>query len=738
MGQDPLRETSNSKNGNGLGGPGPIARLAVALALALPLLIGGLLAWHSLGDADIWLHHRIGRDLLAGRGQPANADFTFSSPDREWANHETLFQVLIAPLGPDPSSDGEVSVSGWSALRLALVLFLVGALTLGERRWRVFRGGSFQAATAWLGPALLMTMMLLWSRLILRPELISYLLFVLVLRAIETALAEPDPAAGIAGRLRAGLDPRNPAGRLFWLTLVWAWAHGFSALVPVLWIAGALLAPWQRRLAGLRPVPADWAGRGLTLILLLVALMATPNGPAGVLQPLRALGQFGQDTVDLQHMISELVPLLETANALHGTLLAFQLSLAWAVLVVVLGWGRISLLRLAVFGLAAGAAFLGQRNLGFYAVAFCLLHTGWQGLAPGASGGVVPPMTRLVGRLPAALRGRHAFAAAAITLAVAGFWAPRIVGDDFYLREGVSRRFGAGLTPAVAPLDGASHLGRLGVERAVANLAAAAPALDFSPARLFIDGRTEAHSPADWARYGRILRGGEDALAELGNLAPGAVLVSSTGTSSAPLIATLLASADWRIEWLGLAGWLFVPGSAGGPDAAIPRAEALERELLSGPDPLAAARYADFCLAQSRIWKQTGRIDRQEKILRAGLQRRPDHPTLLHNLGNIVRERGDHATALELYAGALAVNPRLAATALNQGACLMALRRFDQAAASFERCLRIDPEMFQAWVNLGLARQQAGDAAAAREAFARALELRPNDQRLRQFLRQRR
>lgn len=720
---------------------GPM-RLFLALALLLPLLVAGLLAWHSLGDADVWLHHRIGRDLLAGRGQPQNSDFTFASPEREWSNHETLFQLLVAPLGPDPASGAAAPVAGWNLLRLALGLLVIGTLALGAGRWRMLAPGREPlpgGAATWLGLPLLLGLLLLWPRLILRPELISYLLLILVVRTVERAHVEPGAGGGgPAARLREALDPRRPAGRLFWLTLVWAWSHGFAALVPVLWILGALLAPLQRRIEG-RP-GRGWPppGLALVLVLLLGALAATPQGPTGLLQPLRALGQFGQDTVDLRRVIAELAPLLETRNALHWTLLAFRISLVWGALVVVLGWGRISLLRLLLFALAAWAAIASQRNLGFYAIAFCLLHEGWNWPGSRDRPGPRTVWQRASGRLPRFVRRWHPLPAALLVVLVAGGWTLQIVGDDFYLREGVSRRFGGGRTPAVAPLGGAARLAELGVERTVANLVAAAPALDFSSTRLFVDGRTEAHPAADWARYKRILRGGDAALQALADLRPGAVLLGGSGTAATGLTRTLLASDAWRLDRLDESGWLFLPGAGTDSLAAIRTAARLEERLLNGGSEPRDARYADLCLAQSWIWKHAGRPDRQETVLRRGLERRPDHPTLLHNLGNVLRERGDNAAALARYTRALAVNPRLAGTALNQGACLMALRRFAEAADSFRRCLAIDPEMFEAWVNLGLALQQSGRPAAAREAFERALELRPGDQRLRRFLRQRR
>ena len=49
----------------------------------------------------------------------------------------------------------------------------------------------------------------------------------------------------------------------------------------------------------------------------------------------------------------------------------------------------------------------------------------------------------------------------------------------------------------------------------------------------------------------------------------------------------------------------------------------------------------------------------------------------------------------------------------------------DEAAASYRRALELDPRLAEAWRGLGLVRAKAGDAAEARRAFTRYLELAP-------------
>jgi hypothetical protein len=411
-------------------------------------------------------------------------------------------------------------------------------------------------------------------------------------------------------------------------------------------------------------------------------------------------------------------------------LIAFRVSLVWSGLVLILAWGRIPVLRIVLLLLTAAAALAAQRNLGLYAVAFCLLHGGWR---PATA---LSPGERLLRRTPAPLRAAGPWLALALTLAAGSFWVQSLVRDDFYLREGVSRRFGSGLTPAQMPLQAIDGLAAPASRRVFANLNAAAPLIGRARARLFVDGRTEAHPAADWARYRRVLGGGDDALGELEAIAPSAVVLGGAGPATTGLAGTLLRSPGWRLEALEEGGLVFLPAPADSLRLAALLA-AMDRELEDGTDP-DGARRADRCLAAASRWKLAGDSSRQEAWLRRGLEARPDHPTLLHNLGNLQQARGDHGGALASFEAALRMNPRLAGSALNRGASLMALRRFRGAAAAFEQAVAIDPELFQGWVNLGLARQQLGQAEASRTAFERALELRPGDERLRRFLGNRR
>ena len=679
----------------------------------MPLATALLLGWHSLSDRDIWFHARAGADLLSeGRLAQVNR-YSFTAPDHRWLNHEWLFQATVAATAPALPPTGDAALAHWSLLRLLLVLILVLVLLLGD-------GGLARQAppgrTLLAAAAMLTALGLLWTRLTLRPELVSYTLLALLVRSAGRTLA----AAGDPARWRDWIDPRRCRGQATLATLLWAQVHGFSALAPALWLLALVAALVEGRGTGAAAI----ARTALTgLVLALVALALTPNGPVGLLYPLRALGQFRGDQPQLGGMIAELVPLLQTRDALGTTMIVFQVSLAWCGLWIVSQWGRVPLLRVLVLALAAAATFAAQRALGLYAVAFVLLHTGtaWPLRLP-------RPL-----RLPPRLQ-RPAFLAVglALTAACAAWW-PAVVTDRFYLGEGVARRFGAGLTPAHVPLGALAELQRSGARSVLANVDAAGAALAMGTAAVFIDGRTEAYPPELWREYAVLRGGGVGAAAVLERWRPEAVLLAYGSGAFSGLTAELLAAPAWRLAAVDGSGALFLP--ADGRPPADPRPIAAQLVAAAGRGDLSTARSADLCLAAARTFSLAGDPAAAAAALGRGADLRPDHPQLQHNLGNALLQQERFAAALEAFDAAFAANGRQAGSALNAGVCALRLGRADEAGHWFAEAVAVDPQRFEAWVNLAVVRERQGDIAGARRALERAVELRPDDPRLRERLR---
>ena len=700
-----------------------MVRLAQAATLALVLVVAGLLAWHPLEDLDIWFHDRAGADLLAHGPLPTENHYSFAEPNHPWLNHEWLFQVAARVTGPHGRAT-DAAVGGWNALRLALGLLVLGALLAGDGGPARLRGRGSALAAAWTGPLLLGSLALLWPRLLLRPELVSYLALVLLVRWLESLRASL-AASGERLRPRDFVDPRTQAGRLAWLTMVWAQCHGFSTVSPVV-IAVGLLAPvpghaWQR------PSRTVLHAAGLATLASLLALVATPNGVQGLVFPLRALGQFTGGT-DLQRTIAELAPLLRTPDALAGTLVAFKASLVVGAVFVALSATRIGLLRIILWLATAGATFASQRAVGPYAVAFALLGLRF-----------ALPARVALGLRPAGARAL-ALGGTVVGLAAAVAWGIGITGDRFYLAEGVNRRFGGGLATAQYPVEGAARLAAQPGARVFANLGASGLLLGTTRVQPFIDGRTEAYSPALWREYMEIKGGGERALAMLDARHVEAVCLAGPGGAFATLAADLVASHRWNLAVAEGGGLVFVRESLSpGPEAA-PRQAAAKRALLvaaAGREATAAAspamstaRAADALVAAATLYRLADDNDNRRASLSAAAGRAPHHALARHNLGNQLLADGRPDAALGEFKAAAAANRRLAGPRLNAGVCLMRLKQPAEAARWFAEATRIDPRASEAWANLAVARNAAGDRSGAQSAIDRALSLSPGDARL--------
>ncbi len=703
--------------------------LLKGLLLAFVLVSAFLLASHSLGDLDIWFHWRAGQDILAGH-LPRTNHYGFTTPDRPWVDHEWLFQVLVAGVGKAAlalnkavNTPAQSLAGAWNALRIALILFLV--FILGRPLSRFRNHDQTSVRPAWLAAALMLGLGLMWPRMTMRPELISYLLLAAAVPLAENCLKS---RPGQRPALRLILEPRTPCGGIFWLSLLWAQFHGFAILGPGILLLAGLLNPAQKKLDGQsgRLPRSRWAW---TLLLSWAALGLTPAGWRGWTYPLTVLNQFSGDGPDLKHTISELVPLASSPHSLAWTIILFKICLAWGLLRIALSWPRPNLLRTFLFLAAALAAWSNQRNLGFMAVTFVLLHRGPWGN---------PAHLWPVGRLAKPWRTVEPWLPVVLVLVLVGTFWPRIVTDSFYLHEGVGRRFGTGLTPAHYPAAAARALDDQPRDRVFANLDAAAYLLGNTSSRLFIDGRTEAYPPAAWKVYNRIKSGSADALDLLDKYSVTAVCLALGSGTTDQLAGLLIASERWSVETAGPGGilWVRTDNRSGRKMPESILMAAVDSTRQQAAMVTARTRRADVYLAAARLSLLAGNTDPAAAALRQGLKDRPDHPVLLHNLGNLELAAKDFPAAEKCFAQAFATNPRMAGSALNAGVC--ALGRGNPRAAEqwFRKSLQVDADNYQAWANLGTARLKSGDRPGAIAAFAKAVALRPSDARLRRRLQQ--
>lgn len=750
-------------------GPRHAPDLLAWLGLAVPLIVGLALATHTLSDLDIWLHDRAGRDLLATGRLPRQNTYSFTAPEQAWVDHEWLYQVGVAAVGGGGTPAAKAVAWGWC--RLALTAWLVLLLWREAAAPGPRRGRPAPRRAAALSLPALAALALLWVRIELRPELLSLAGLVLAARWLSAALSEapasgaPAPAAGWA-RWRALISLRAPAGRTFWLAVLWAQCHGFWLLVPALWLLAVILEPLDRRLSGRGgeappasarraaarpPALATPLGPLGPVLATFVAGALTPNHAAGLLYPFHAMTQLG-DGIELQTLIAEMTPLLAAQNHLGLTVVAFQACLAWSVVWALATAGRVPLWRLALLAAAFAATLQSQRNLGLCAVAFYLAHAGydparvWLWRRRDGS----RPRTPALPAAAAAAATAGPLACLTLAAAAAAFWLPQLSNDRFYLREGTTRRFGLGLTATQFPFAAAARARELGQGRPLRvanNIDAASTLVNTGAAAVFVDGRTEAYPIAVWRDYLALRAGGEAALTTLARRQVEAVVLAHGNPGTQRWLETMLESPQWRLAMADDVGAVFVPaapaaGAGGGaePLSAAQTAnapllrEAAARLLAELPAGGGGVRAADRCLTLASLLKAGGLDRESEALARRGLAARPDHPLLNHNLGNLLLGRGETRAAADLFRAALRASPGLVDARLNLGVALFQGGEPQAAAREFSRVTRRAPHRFDAWANLAEARLRLGDRAGAAAALRRAVALRPGDARLRQRL----
>ena len=100
---------------------------------------------------------------------------------------------------------------------------------------------------------------------------------------------------------------------------------------------------------------------------------------------------------------------------------------------------------------------------------------------------------------------------------------------------------------------------------------------------------------------------------------------------------------------------------------------------------------------------QEGRLNEAEEIYASVLRAEPEHFDALHLLGALKHQKGESLEALRLVTAALETNPRSADAHSNHGLILAALKRDEEAIASFDRALAVNPGHLDALLPISIA-----------------------------------
>jgi len=108
------------------------------------------------------------------------------------------------------------------------------------------------------------------------------------------------------------------------------------------------------------------------------------------------------------------------------------------------------------------------------------------------------------------------------------------------------------------------------------------------------------------------------------------------------------------------------------------------------------------------------------------LQRRPEHPETMANLGVACAELGRLDEAIQWYDAAIRIRPQYPEAYYNRGNALHAAKRFDDALAAYDAAIQIEAKFARAWNNRGLTLMRLRRAQDAITSYREALKLQPS------------
>ena len=140
-----------------------------------------------------------------------------------------------------------------------------------------------------------------------------------------------------------------------------------------------------------------------------------------------------------------------------------------------------------------------------------------------------------------------------------------------------------------------------------------------------------------------------------------------------------------------------------------------------------APRHAEAHFRIGDYWRRRRDFDAAIAAYEAALETQPGHAVLLNNHGLALQQAGRFKRAEGSYRLALARQPELIEANANLADLLRLQHRHGEAAAWYARAAALQPNVAAIWLSLGICQHHCGALASARESFARALALMPDD-----------
>jgi tetratricopeptide (TPR) repeat protein len=614
------------------------------------LALGGAFALRRLDDADTFWHLAAGRWIWNHVRIPRTDPFSFTASDHAWINLQWLFDLIVYLIH---------RAGGAGLLVVASAAASVTAVGLLIKNLRLSLGSCGTGLlTLWI-------LIILQERLLIRPEMLSFIFLGAVVHLLATA--------------------RSDEGRRLWLLvpimLVWVNCHALF-IVGLFVIACGVGAALVSRLPLL---PGTWrAGPGpgdlLTRRMLGAGLsaglvtLANPYFLDGLLFPLKLLSRIAGSRADFGAIgefhgpFSTYYPTLAVKTfrvffpfSAGVVLLAAALRLFPGLVKRRRGPGS-DRFDLAGVGILAGLGYLSllaRRNMGLFVV----------GTAPF----VAQSLGVLVARLPewrgqTVDRLRRVATMTMISVFAAGLWL--VASNEFYRWDDQTHETGLDVLDTAVPIRAAHYARELALPPRLYNDLGAGGYLTWAepvPGGVFIDGRLEVYDTAFFTSYEAGLKDMDLWSRQADALGINSVIVMHRYRSRHPLIRWLIESPRWSLVYYDEAAVVFV--RVQGHEAIIraavyhlPTWSAATRDRLIRPAPswrsptgqaIGAVVYATLLYLMGR---PTEAAEYDELGIRLGLSR-PKEVVVLRRLAEYHDQRGEPDVARRHLRRALHLDP---------------------------------------------------------------------------------
>jgi predicted TPR repeat methyltransferase len=130
--------------------------------------------------------------------------------------------------------------------------------------------------------------------------------------------------------------------------------------------------------------------------------------------------------------------------------------------------------------------------------------------------------------------------------------------------------------------------------------------------------------------------------------------------------------------------------------------------------------------ALGTVFLDQSQPDKARKVFKKAANLNPPHIPACYNLARLMQRENDHQGAIHIYRAMLGNQPDLGDAWNNLGVAYRETGDQDEALACFQKAVELAPDMAEAWNNLGVAQDEFNLIEKAPESYRKAIELRPD------------